>query len=59
MRTYARDHNRLLSLVAQAIITQHPRPHRPNDLADPTAVTTHPPGLAQAPRDRSRRVAEV
>jgi hypothetical protein len=34
MRTYARDHNRLLSLVAQAIITQHP------DLTDLTISRT-------------------
>jgi hypothetical protein len=34
MRTYVRDHNRLLSLVAQAIITQDP------DLTDLTISRT-------------------
>jgi AmiR/NasT family two-component response regulator len=43
MRTYARNHNRLLSQVARAIITQ------PHDIADltnvtePPTVTTRPP----------------
>jgi GAF domain-containing protein len=36
MRSYARNHNRLLSLVAQAVITQDP------DIADLTASPTRP-----------------
>jgi hypothetical protein len=48
MRTYARDHNRLLSQVARAVITQAPEiadltSINLMNIANPTTVTTHPP----------------
>src|SRR6476620_4236676 len=42
MRSYARDHNRLLSQVAKAVITQDLGVADLTNIANPTTVTTHP-----------------
>jgi GAF domain-containing protein len=42
MRSYARKHNRLLSQVAQAVITQESDITDLTNVASPTTVTTHP-----------------